>query len=100
MPVKTFCSICDKDIAIISNDKIKSLTGKEICKPCSEYLKDMRVDMEHEREEYLQELNVMKKDTAKTYKLADSELTKAMDRCKSLYATRSAEIDNRLKDVL
>ena len=100
MAVKIICSRCNSDIAMVSPDKIKSLTGEEICSDCEKYYKSLRLEMEEAKEDYLKELTKMKKDIQKSYQLADAEIAKSIERCQNLYATRRAEIDDRLKRTI
>ena len=100
MAVKTFCSICDKPIGTIDFKDLKRLTGKEICKDCGEHLTEMRSGMEREKSEFLSEIESMQKKINKTFKLTEAELSKTIERARGLYATRSSELDNRLKDLL
>lgn len=100
MAVKTFCSMCNKEIATITGEAIRNLTGKEICTGCSEHLKQMRAGMEKEKEDFLKEITDLKVKVGDKYKDVMHTLGKYENMCTSLYATRQTEIDNRLKDLL
>ena len=100
MAVKTFCSMCDTEIASVVGDALKNLTGSEICSFCREHLKKTRAGMEEEKDNFLKKIEEYKISISKVYKTAMAEFEKSITKCHSLYSTRQAEIDNRLKKLM
>ena len=100
MTLRSFCTICNKEIGDVPAEKLKSLTGKEICSLCGAHLKDMRAGMEEAKEEFLAAIDKSKKETAQRHGDMIKFLDDQRSRCQNLYQTRQAEIDAKLKDII
>jgi len=100
MAVKIHCSICDKYIMDVDKYELQKLSGEEICDKCERKVKKIYGELDKMTDEFKKELTLLNNRMVKTYNSLNKIYEKYNSDIKSFYTTRTAELDNRMKDVL
>ena len=100
MAVKIYCGICDKFIKEIEKYEFEKLTGEEICEKCGKKVGKIYGELDEMMGNFKKDLTLLNNRMVKVYKTLDNIYNKYIGDIQSFYTTRTAEIDNRMKDVL
>ena len=100
MAVKIYCNICDKFIKHTEQHEFQKLTGEEICEKCGKKVSKVYGELDDMANGFKAELTLLNNRMVKVYKALDAIYNKYNSDVKSFYTTRTAELDNRMKDVL
>ena len=100
MAVKVHCSICDKFIKSVEQYDFQKLTGEEICEKCGKKVKKTYTELDDMVAEFKMELEANQKRMVKVTGAFQDIVKKYTNTIQSFYITRTAELDNRMKDIL
>ena len=100
MAVKIHCSICDKYIMDVDKYALQKLSGEEICDKCERKVKKVYGELDAMVDEFKKDLTARHAKVIKTYQSLNKIYDKYVGQIGSFYTTRTAELDNRMKDVL
>jgi len=100
MAVKIHCSICDKFIKEIDSYDFQKLTGEEICTKCGKKVSEVYSELDGMVDAFKKELALKQKRMDQITGAFKHTIKKYEDFINSFKTTRTAELDNRMKDIL
>ena len=100
MAVRVHCSICEKFVRNVEQYDFQKLTGHEICKKCGERVSKVYGELDKLVTDSTKEIEEHRKKMAKVTGAFNEIVKKYTENIKSFHITRTAELDNRMKDIL
>ena len=100
MAVFIECSICGKKIKSVEPNKIRELTGREICTECEEKLKEKLKDVERVTQDALNKIDVLYKKVKSQMSKLDSIYNGFREQVTDQRRRAVAEITTKMDEVI